>query len=185
MTVTGEKPISVWFTSEIDSNTSEALMSFLHQAVRDGYDEIHLFLSTPGGNVSDGVTIYNFIRAIPSKVVIYNMGTVASIGNVVYQAADFRVCARTSRFMFHGVGINIPSQETLELKHLNEMQLHIDNDQGMISQIIARHTSLRTDKIKELFLQMTLMRADEALYDNVTDKVGDIVMPAELPIQRI
>ena len=185
LTINGKNPIFVWFTSIIDSTTSQALMAFLCKAVNDGHDEIHLFLSTPGGGVSEGVTIYNFIRAVPSRVVIYNMGTVASIGNVVYQAADFRVCARTSSFMFHGVGVDFPSRETLELKRLKEIVSHINNDQGMISQVIARHTNLSTKRIKELFLQMTLMRADEALDDLVTDIVGDIQLPVGIPIQKI
>ena len=183
--ISGSKPTCVSFNSQVNPMTSSALMAVLAEAVNHEHDEIHLLLNTPGGTVADGVTVYNFIRALPAKVLIYNIGTVASIGNVIYQAAHKRLCARTSSFMFHGVGFDVTMSERYELKRLREKIDHIRNDQGMISQIIARHTNLSTSEIEELFLEMRLMRADEALDGGVTDEVGDINLPPGLPIQQL
>ena len=91
--ITGEKPICVSFNAPINNVTASPLMGALAGACNDGHDEIHFLLSTPGGTVTDGITLYNFIRSLPIRVVAYNLGNVNSIGNVIYQAAEHRVSA--------------------------------------------------------------------------------------------
>jgi len=47
-----------------------------------------MLLSIPRGSVGDGITIHNFIRALPIPLITYNIGQVNSIGNIVYQAEE-------------------------------------------------------------------------------------------------
>lgn len=159
-------------------------MGLLANMANSGHDEIHLLLNTPGGTVADGIAIYNLIRALPSSIVTYNMGSVNSIGNVVYQSGDRRVCAQTSSFMFHGVGFDI-SNSRMELKQLKEKVDGINNDQAMISDIMVRHTNLGHEDVNKLFLDMAFLSAQEALDRGITDEVRDIHLPKGLPVQQL
>ena len=47
--VKGNRSISISFTSAVDPDTASALQEAISDAANQGYDDIHLFLSTPGG----------------------------------------------------------------------------------------------------------------------------------------
>jgi ATP-dependent protease ClpP protease subunit len=71
-------------------------MATVAQQVAQGFDELHLMLSTLGGQVAQGISIYNMLKALPIRVITYNVGTVNSIGNVIFLAGSPRYAARTS-----------------------------------------------------------------------------------------
>ena len=159
-------------------------MGALASALNDGFDDIHLFLSTPGGTVHDGIAIYNTIRALPVPVRTYNLGNVNSIGNVLFQAGERKICAVTSSLMFHGVGFDVQNSR-LELKQLNERVSSIDNDQSLIASIMNRHTKLSEAEINELFLAMAYMNAEEAVKRGIADEVRDIHLPRGVPVHQL
>ena len=182
--VKGKKPVCISFSSEISPSTASALQAALGNSVNNGHDEIHLFLSTPGGSVQEGITIYNFIRSLAVPVITYNVGGVNSIGNVVFQAAERRVSAIVSSFMFHGVGFNIQNAR-LEMKHLQERMQGIKSDQSLIADIMVRHTKLERDEVDRLFLEMAYLTANEAMKCGITDEVADIHLPKGMPILQL
>lgn len=76
------------------------LAGALNAAANDGAAEVHLEFSSNGGYVAAGVYLYNHIRALPLRVVIYNTGSVSSIA-VAVLAAEERYCSRHAMFMIH------------------------------------------------------------------------------------
>jgi ATP-dependent Clp protease, protease subunit len=76
----------------------------------EGHQEVHLLLTTPGGSVMHGLTIYNVLRALPITLVTHNAGSVNSIGNAVFLAGARRYACPHSTFMFHGVGFDANNQ---------------------------------------------------------------------------
>ena len=181
----GKNPIAISFTSRISESTTPAFMGALVNAANNGHDEIHLLLSTPGGSVTDGITLYNLIQALPMPVHIYNMGTVDSIGNVIYLAGQRKIAATNSSFMFHGVGLDIAQSTRLELKNLRESIATVENSQSLMANIISRHTNLDIGKVNEMFLEMVHITAQEALKRGISDEVCDIRLPKGLPIQQL
>jgi len=145
------------FTAEINQNTSEALMWFISQKLNEGIKEFYILLSSPGGNVNNGITIYNFLRSIPAKVITHNIGMIDSIANLVFLAGEERYAVPNSSFLFHGVGFNIPQPKRFEEKELKEMLIGIERDQNLISQIIAERTNLKQDEIKKMFYEAVTM----------------------------
>ena len=149
------------------------------------HDLILLMLNTPGGTVSDGIAIFNFIRALPQRVVTYNIGNVNSIGNVIFQAAEHRISATMSSFMFHGVGFDINQTVRFERKQLQERMEGIDNDQEIISRIIVQRTGLSANDVDNMFLNMEFLRSEKALERGITDEVRDINLPQGFPIVQL
>lgn len=184
MKVSGENPVCVSFTSPVDYTTAPALTAALADCVNRGHDEIHLFMSTPGGSVSDGIAIYNFICALPIAVHTYNIGTCDSIGNVVFAAGKTRTAFPASRFMFHGVGFDV-QMARFELKDLNERSAGIHNDQSMIGDILVKHTNLTTEDVQGLFLEAAFLRAMEAKERGIVDEVREVCIPKGMPILQL
>lgn len=184
ITVTGQNPVCISFNAPVKAGTASPLMGAFASAINDGHDEIHFFLSTLGGSVADGITLYNFIRSLPAKVIVYNTGSVNSTGNIIYQAGSRRVCAAVASFMFHGVGFDVQNAR-LEMKQLKERMDNLTNDQSMVADILVRHTELGTDDVNQLFLEMAFVNAQEALKRGITDEIRDFRLPKGMRILQL
>ena len=99
------------FFADINTVTASALMGTIGKHMsqnQETFRELHLLLSTMGGQVPAGISLYNMLMGLPVKVITHNTGTVNSIGNVVFLAGAERYAAKISSFMFHGVGFGHP-----------------------------------------------------------------------------
>ncbi|MFA5567623.1 MAG: ATP-dependent Clp protease proteolytic subunit [Trueperaceae bacterium] len=180
----GKRPVCISFTAPINNQSAAVLMAACADALARNFDEIHLLLSSPGGSVADGIAAYNYIRAIPVPKTVYNIGTVDSIANVVFQAFDYRIASLTSRFMFHGVGFDV-RQARFELKDLRERMQNIENDQRMIAGILARHTDLEAKEVDDLFLEAAFIPSSDAQKRGIVDEVADPSLPSGIPIMQL
>lgn len=150
------------FSSPINQQTSQNLMHFLGEQVNKGEKEFYFLISSTGGNVNDGIVLYNFIRALPAKVIMHNIGVIDSIANVIFLSADERYCSPNSSFLFHGVGFNIMQPQRLEEKELREKLVMIERDQKNIAGIISERTKLKEDEIMDMFFRAKTKTPDEA-----------------------
>ncbi len=169
------KPLYISFLAQIDATTSAALIGTIGQHLPN-FDELHLMLSTPGGHVNEGIALYNMLRALPLKLTTYNVGSVNSIGIVVFLAGSTRYANRTSSFMFHGVGLDVVNAR-FEEKQMMERLDSLRNDQSLIAEIITRRTRISDLKTKDLFLQADFIRAVEAKPLGIIDEIRDASVP--------
>jgi ATP-dependent protease ClpP protease subunit len=177
-------PAYVSFLSPVNPTTAQALMGVIGKQLPKGTDEIHLMLSTPGGNVREGVALYNLLRALPTRLITYNVGTVDSIGNVVFLAGDDRYAAQTSSFMFHGVGFDVQNTR-FEKKTLTERLDSLQNDQSLISDIIIQRTNINAQEAEALFLQAAFIRADDAKARGIINDIRDVQVPQGAPFIQL
>jgi ATP-dependent Clp protease protease subunit len=169
--------IYINFSSLITTKTAQNLMGILSELVNKGEKEICLLFSSPGGQVASGVTLYNFLKALPAKIITHNIGVVDSSGNVVFLAGAERYAVPNSSFLFHGVGFDITQPIRFEEKQLKERLLGIERDQKLIGEIIVQNTSLSLERIKEMFLEAKTLTPEEAKSAGL---VNDI-KPAQVP----
>jgi len=154
--------IYINFSAEINPHTSEALMNFLADQLNKGQKEFYILLSSPGGRVIDGITLYNYIRTLPAKFVMHNIGIVDSVANVIFLAADERYAAPSSSFLFHGVGFDIPQASRFELKDIKEKMTTIQRDQKLIADIILKRSKIKEDDLQKMFLEAAVKSPEEA-----------------------
>jgi len=169
--------VYVTFQAEINSNTSESLIAVMSQCVNDGVEQVYLMLSTPGGNVMNGMTLYNVLKAMPFDLVTHNVGNVDSIGNAVFLAGEKRYACAHSTFMFHGVGFNAPQGTRFEEKFLRERLDAILSDQKRIGSIINERTKITEDQLEGLFREAQTKDATYAVGCGIVDEIKDVDIP--------
>src|SRR5688572_4389069 len=130
------------FCAEITPFTVENLLAVCAQEAIKGTKTVYLMISTPGGSVAYGMTLFNTLRAMPFKLITHNMGNVDSIGNVVFLAGEERYSCPNATFMFHGVGFNL-KEARLEEKECREKLDGILADQAKIAAVIRDRASDR------------------------------------------
>lgn len=176
------KQAYVNFAAEIIPHTAESLMAAMSNLVNAGVSSIYLMLSTPGGSVPHGITLYNFLRSLPCPLVIHNIGNVDSIGNAVFLAADVRYASPHSTFMFHGVGWDMQQGTRLEEKQVKEILDGILSSQKRIGDIVQERSSIKAEDIGSLFLEAKTLDAATATSLGIVHELRDVKIPPGAPV---
>lgn len=174
--------IYIKFSSPINPQTSQVLMNFLSERVNTGEKEFYFLISSPGGSVNDGIVLYNFIRALPAKVIMHNIGAIDSIATVIFLSANERYCNPHSSFLFHGVGIDVGQSQRLDEKAIREQLIMIERDQRNIANIIAERTKLKEEEIKEMFFRAKTKTPEEAKEMGIISDIKEAKIPAGIQI---
>jgi len=114
------KETYVRFMAPVTTQTSDQLMKLVDDKIRNGYGKIHLLISSPGGSVFHGISLYNYLFGIPLEVDTYNFGSVDSIGVVLFCAGKNRYSVPNARFLIHGVSMNFQGAASFDEKMLDE-----------------------------------------------------------------
>ncbi len=152
------------------ANLLVAQMLFLESENPD--KDIHLYINSPGGSVTAGMSVYDTMQFIKPDVSTMCIGQAASMGAFLLAAGtvEKRFCLPNSRIMIHqpsggaqgqATDIHIQAQEILKTK-------------DRLNRLFALHTGRSMDKIAEDTERDTFMSAVEAkdygLVDAVLDK---------------
>lgn len=171
--------VYIMFSAEINPKTSGSLQGVLANCATQGVKTVYLAFSTPGGDVMQGMTLYNLLRGMPFKVITHNVGNVDSIGNAIFLAGEERYACKHSTFMFHGVGFNMANQTVrLEEKNIREMLDNIVSNHSRIGTILEERTQLDKAVIPELFREAQTKDAAFAVGCGIVHEVRDINIPA-------
>lgn len=164
----------------IDDNSVGQFIQALNGLVAQQHpDEIYILLSTPGGNVNSGIVLYNFLRAIPSKVITHNIGQVDSIGNVIFLAGEERYMAPATSFLFHGVVMNGQGQFSFGKAQMNELMSQFEQDEKRIETIVCDRSKLSKQRLAGLFNRGESLGSQDALKHEIVHSVQVPAIPAD------
>lgn len=125
-----------------------AINNILQQA---DVEEFYFLLSSNGGHVDAGITLYNHLRSIPQKIIMHNMGSIDSIATVVFMAGEERYAQPNSTFLFHGVELTTGGPLSLSRSKIIELVSSIDADQQKIIGILTDRTTITKKELNKLF----------------------------------
>ena len=124
-------------TAPITPQSTQRLLQIIDQKYQAGIRKVHLLLSTPGGSVAHGIGIYNVLKGLPMEVFTYNIGTVDSIGIIIFCAGEKRLSVPNARFFLHPVGVEINQGARVDEHWLREHTASLKIDQQNIAKVIG------------------------------------------------
>ena len=133
--------------------------------------DIHLYINSPGGSVTAGLSIYDTMQFIKPDVSTLCIGQAASMGAVLLSggAEGKRQALPNSRVMIHQVlggfqgqasDIEIHTKEILSIKR-------------KLNEILSKHSGQKVDKIVKDSDRDNFMSPDEAVKYGLIDAVVD------------
>lgn len=170
------KPLFISFSAEVNQNTAENLMGIFAQRLNQGTKDFYLLLSSPGGSVMNGITVYNFLKSLPINLTVHNIGIVDSIANVIFLAGKTRYAVKNSSFLFHGVGFDI-NQVRFEEKNIKEKLKMIQRDQKLIADIIAEQSQYTQEEIEKMFLEADTRTPEQAKEKGLINDIREVNIP--------
>ena len=131
--------------------------------------EISMYINSPGGVVSSGLSIYDTMQYIRPKIATMCVGQAASMGSLLLAAGEhgMRFCLPNSRVMVHqpsggfqgqASDIALHAQEILDLKK-------------RLNMIYVKHTNQKISAVEKALDRDNFMTPEQSLEWGIIDKI--------------
>lgn len=143
-------------------------LDFNQQLAEFKGEPIVVRINSPGGDVFDGVAMFNALQAHDAHVTTINEGQAMSAASLVLQAGDTRIAEQATTTMIHRAW-------TMAMGNARDMQdvaAILEQVDGDLADLYAATTSVSADKALELMDQETFMTGQQALDDGFVDQLG-------------
>lgn len=121
--------------------------------------EINVYINSYGGEVAEGLAIYNALKRHKAKVKTYCDGFACSIASVIFMAGDERIMNESSLLMIH----NAWSWVAGNAQELRKQADDLDKITQASVTAYKAHSTLTEDEIKELLDNETWILPEEAM----------------------
>jgi ATP-dependent Clp protease protease subunit len=149
------------------ANLIVAQMLFLESESPD--KDIYLYINSPGGHVTSGMSIYDTMQYITPDIQTICMGQAASMGSLLLAAgtAGKRFALPNARIMIHQVMGGTSGQATDIEIHAKEI-LRVKDQ---LTNILSQHTGKPFDQVKQDSERDNFMSPQEALDYGLIDQI--------------
>ncbi len=160
----------IFLTGQVEDNMASIICAQLVFLESENPDkDVFLYINSPGGVVTAGLSIYDTMQYIKPDVVTICMGQAASMGSLLLAggAPGKRMSLPNSRIMIHQPSGGFSGQATDIEIHAKEIA-RIKRD---LNKIYEKHTHQTYDKIVASMERDNFMSPEEALEFGLIDKV--------------
>lgn len=131
--------------------------------------QIDLHINSPGGEVFDGITIYNLIKQHPANVTTYIDGLAASIASVIALAGDKVIMAENALYMVHNPW-GFAMGDASEMRKTADL---LDKVAGSLVTAYTTKTGQTDEQIQAMLDAETWMTAQEAKDAGFIDQISE------------
>lgn len=160
----------IMLTDEVNSNTASLVVAqLLYLEGQDPSKDISLYINSPGGSVTDGLSIYDTMQYIKCDVSTICLGMAASMGSFLLAAGakGKRYALPNSDIMIHQPSGGAKGQATDIMIHAD----HIIQTKKKLNTILSERTGQPYEVIARDTERDNFMTAEQALAYGIIDKV--------------
>ncbi len=157
----------VFLSGEINDTTANIVVSELLYLDNQSNEDIYLYINSPGGSITSGMSIYDTMNFVKSKVITIGLGMCASMAAFLLSSGNERFALPNTEIMIHqpiggaqgqATDIKIAAERIIKLKE-------------KLNKILAKNTKQNLTKIMEDTERDNFLSADEALKYGLIDKI--------------
>jgi len=153
--------------NETTANLIVAQMMFLE--AEDPEKDIHFYINSPGGSVTDGFAIYDTMHYVKCDVATYCIGMAASMGAFLLAGGE-----KGKRFVLPNAEIMIHQPSGGAKGQATEIEIvakQILRTKERINKLLAENTGQSVEKVAADTERDNWMSAEEALEYGIVDKI--------------
>ncbi len=171
----------IFLQGPIDDTTSNLIVAqMLFLQFEDPKADIHLYINSPGGSVTAGMSIYDTMQYVTCDVATYCIGQAASMGAVLLCAGakGKRSALPNCRVMIHQPLAGTEGTTTEILIHAKEFI----RTKKHLNQILLKHTGQTLENIERDTDRDKFMDAKEAVDYGIVDKILERLPASDTPV---
>ena len=162
----------IFLTGAVDDNVAASIcMQLLFLEAENPKKEISLYINSPGGVVTSGLSIYDTMQFIRCPVSTIVMGQAASMGSLLLAAGanGLRYALPNSRIMVHQPSGGYQGQVTDIMIHAKE----VESLKRRLNEIYVHHTGRDYKTIEDALERDNFFTSEKALEFGLIDKILD------------
>jgi ATP-dependent Clp protease protease subunit len=160
----------IFLTGPVDDTVAASIcMQLLFLEAENPKKEIAMYINSPGGVVTAGLSIYDTMQFIRCPVSTTVMGQAASMGSLLLTAGEkgLRFALPNSRIMVHQPSGGYQGQVTDILIHAKE----VESLKRRLNEIYVQHTGRDMKTVEDALERDNFFTAEAALEFGLIDKV--------------
>jgi len=162
----------------LKGDVNGAMVGHLYQSLAvlegQGSPDIEIRIFSGGGSVAAGLDIYDAIRRYAGKKIGVVYAYARSMGAIVLQACDERVCLPHARVLIHHINRQSVSLDDLDdAERLEVLRTEMWENQNAIYAILIHRTNKTKKEISEACKKDRDMTAQEALSFGLIDRIDE------------
>jgi ATP-dependent Clp protease, protease subunit len=152
-----------------DTMASSVCMQLLFLEAENPKKEISMYINSPGGVVTSGLSIYDTMQFIRCPVSTIIMGQAASMGSLlaVGGTKDMRYALPNASIMVHQPSGGFQGQVTDIMIHAR----NVERIKKRLNEIYVKHTGRTIKEVEDALERDNFMTAEEALKFGHIDKI--------------
>ncbi len=164
----------IFIGTPIDDNVANIVIAeLLYLQMEDAEKDIDIYINTPGGSITSGLSIYDTMQFIKPEVNTYCVGQAASMGAVLLAAGATgkRYALPYSRIMVHQPWGGVQGTATdihIQAKEITRMKEQLEG-------ILVKHTGQSVETVKKDTDRDYFMTAQEAKEYGIVDHVVEAI----------
>ena len=158
------KEREIFLNDTVNADTMNSLLKQLMYLNKDSPgEEITLYINSPGGEVSSGVAVYDYMKLIPSPIRTVCVGTAASMGAILFLAGDRREMLPHSQLMIHDPAPGGGTMEGMKPAQMEERLKSLKKVQKILCEIISEKTGKSLKEVQSKTQKDSYFDAEEAV----------------------
>ena len=170
------KSREIFLTDTVDADSMNDVIKQLMYLNREAPDkEITLYINSPGGEVSSGLAVYDYMKMMQAPIRTVCIGTAASMGAILFLAGDRREMLPHSRLMIHDPAPGGGSMQGMKPAQMEEQLGSLRKVQKVLCGLIAETTGQSLKAVRNKTKKDSFFDAEEAvsfgLATSIIDKI--------------
>lgn len=159
----------IFLSGEINDSLANIVISELLYLDNINNEDIYIYINSPGGSITSGMSIYDTMNFIKSNVITIGLGICASMAAFILSSGHKRYALPNTEIMIHqplggaqgqATDIKIAAERIIKLKE-------------KLNKILASNTKQTYEKITKDTERDNFFSAKEALDYGIIDKIID------------
>lgn len=159
--------IIILFGEITDATSASIISQLLFLSSNDENKDIYIYINSPGGSVTAGLSIYDTMKYIKPKVVTIGMGLCASMGAFLLSSGDKRYALENTKIMIHQPLGGAKGQAT-DIMIVAEEIIRIKNK---LNEILSKNTNQPLSKIEQDTERDFYMDSEQAVKYGIIDSI--------------
>ena len=131
--------------------------------------QINLHIHSPGGDVFDGIAIYNLLKNHPANVTVYIDGLAASMASVIAMAGNEVIMPENAMMMIHKPW-GIQGGDAEDMRKYADL---LDKVENTLIPAYANKTGKTTEELAEMLSAETWLNGKECVEQGFADKLAE------------
>ena len=157
----------IFLSGEINDSLANIVISELLYLDNQNNEDIYLYINSPGGSITAGMSVYDTMNFINSKVITIGLGMCASMAAFLLSSGNTRYALPNTEIMIHqpiggaqgqATDIKIAAERIIKLK-------------SKLNKILAKNTKQNISKITKDTERDNFLSDEEALEYGLIDKI--------------